>query len=65
MVQLVVSRALQDAAGEAGEGDPHVTVPQVAVGDEERHQENVAVEQGERAHAGTEGVGHDAEHDAG
>jgi hypothetical protein len=65
MVQLVVGRALQDAAGEAVKGDPHITVPQVAVGDEERHQENIAVEQGERANARTERVGHDAEHDAG
>ena len=65
MVQLVVRRALQDTSGEAGEGDPHVAVAQMAVGDEERHQENVAVEEGERAHARTEGVGHDAEHDPG
>ncbi|HKI15745.1 MAG TPA: hypothetical protein VKA12_12230 [Roseiarcus sp.] len=65
MVQLVVSRALQDPAGDASERDPHVAVPQVAVGNKEHHQQNVAVEQRERLHPGAEGIGHDAEHNSG
>ena len=65
VVQLVVGRALQDPAGDAGERDPHVAVPQVAVGDEEHHRENVAVEQRERLDAWAEGIGHRAERDSG
>ena len=65
MMQLVMGRALQDPAGDPGERDPHVAVAQMPVGQEKRHGEDVAVEQGERAHAGTEGVGHDAKHDSG
>ena len=65
VVQLVVGRALQDPAGDAGEWDPHVAVPQVAVSNEEHHREDVAVEQRERLDAWAEGIGHRAERDSG
>ena len=45
VMQLVMRRALQDAAGDAGERDPHMAVPQMPVGQEEHHREDVAVEQ--------------------
>ena len=65
VMELVVGRTLQDPAGDSGERDPHVAVPQMPVGQEKHHGEDVAVQKGERTHAGTEGVGHDAEHDSG
>src|SRR5579872_6536595 len=65
MMQLVMGGTLQDSAGDAGEGDPHVAVAQMTISEEERHRENVAVQKRERAHAGAESVGHGAEYDAG
>ncbi len=60
-----MGRTLQDPAGDAGERDPHVAVPEMPVGQEKRHGEDVAVQKRERANAGAEGVGHDAKHNSG
>ena len=61
VMQLVMGGTMQDATGDSGEGDPHVGVPQVTVGQEKRHREDIAVQQGEGAHARAKRVGHDAE----
>ena len=45
VMQLVMGRTLQDPAGDAGERDPHVAVPEMPVGQEKRHREDVAVQQ--------------------
>ncbi len=44
--------ALKQPAGQAGEGDPHMRMAQMADRHDEQHQHRVGVEQRERAHAG-------------
>ena len=65
VVNLMMCRALQNPPHSSGERDPHVAVPKVAVGEEEHHQENVAVQQSKGLDAGAENIGHDAEHETG
>ncbi len=65
VVELMVRRAVQDAAREPGEGDPHPAVAEVPIGEQERHHEDVAAEQREGTHAWPEGIGHRAEDEAG
>jgi len=61
VMQLVMGGTMQDATGDSGEGDPQVGVPQMTVGQEKRHREDITVQQGEGARARAKGVGHDAE----
>ena len=61
VMKLVMGGTLQDPAGDSGERDPHVGVPQVTIGQEKRHRDDVAVEQREGLDARAEDIGHDAE----
>src|SRR5580658_5930636 len=64
MMDLVMSRTLEEPAGHAREGDPHMRMAQMPDRHDEKHQHEIGVEQSEGADSRSKQIGHRAEDDA-